>query len=153
MLQRIQTIYLMIVTMLAALSCALPVANFYNDLWQLQLSAWQLQSLSAQPAAVTAHFWGLFAISLLIPIVAFATIWLYRKRMLQIRLCILNMLFMLGYYAVLGVCSWQVVDKFDVSFVPQLAAVFPLVNIILTWLALRGIGKDEAKVRAADRLR
>ena len=97
MLQRIQTIYLMIVTMLAALSCALPVANFYNDLWQLQ-------SLSAQPAAVTAHFWGLFAISLLIPIVAFATIWLYRKRMLQIRLCILNMLFMLGYYAVLGVC-------------------------------------------------
>lgn len=63
------------------------------------------------------------------------------------------MLFMLGYYAVLGVCIWQVVDKFDVSFVPQLAAVFPLVNIILTWLALRGIGKDEAKVRAADRLR
>ena len=34
-----------------------------------------------------------------------------------------------------------------------LAFALPLVNIILTYLAIRAIGKDEALVRSLDRLR
>jgi hypothetical protein len=153
MIQRIQTIYLLVVVVLAALGCAMPLVDFDNGLQQLTLSAWQMSS--AMPGALTqsAHFWGLFAMSLVIPVLAFVTIFLYRKRMLQIRLCIFNILLMVGYYAVLGVCVWQTVSKFNADFRPQLAALFPLIEIILTWLAIRGIGKDEAKVRAADRLR
>lgn len=153
MIQRIQTIYLLIVTLLAALGCSLPLVDFDNGLLCRTLTAWQLSSATAAPVEQTAHFWGLFAISILIPVVAFVTIFLYRKRMVQIRLCIFNMLLMLGYYVVLGVCVWQVVDKFGGDFRPHLAALFPLIELILTWLAVRGIGKDEAKVRAADRLR
>lgn len=153
MIQRIQTIYLLIVTLLAALGCALPLVDFDNGLLQQTLSAWQLSSAAPAAVAQTAHFWGLFAISVVIPVVAFVTIFLYRRRMLQIRLCILNMLLMLGYYAVLGVCVWLVADQFGADFRPCLAALFPLIELILTWLAIRGIGRDEAKVRAADRLR
>ena len=93
-------------------------------------------------------------LSAIIPLIAFVTIWLYHKRMLQIRLTILNILLMIGYYAVLGVGIWSITAKYNPEdFHPQIAIVFPLINIILSWLAIRGIGKDEAKVRAADRLR
>ncbi len=153
MIQRIQTIYLLIVVLLAALGCALPLVDFDNGLLQQTLSAWQLSLVAPSELSQTAHFWGLFAISVVIPVVALVTIFLYHRRMVQIRLCILNMLLMVGYYAVLGVCVWLVVDKFGSEFRPHLAALFPLIEMILTWLAIRGIGKDEAKVRAADRLR
>ncbi len=153
MIQRIQTIYLLVVVLLAALGCAWSLVDFDNGLLQQTLSAWQLSPVEPADAAQTAHFWGLFAISLAIPVVALVTIFLYHRRMLQIRLCILNMLLMVGYYVVLGVCVWLVVDKSDSDFRPKLAALFPIIEFILTWLAIRGIGKDEAKVRAADRLR
>lgn len=41
------------------------------------------------------------------------------------------------------------------EYTKQILLVFalPLVNIILTYLAIRAIGKDEALVRSLDRLR
>ncbi len=158
MIQRIQTIYWLIVTILSALACWLPIADISGDLLQCSLSAWQLTFVTSDAAETVVHLWGFFAISVTIPLVSFLSIWLYKKRMLQIRLCVVNMVLMLGYYVILGVCVWKIVSTFQTEFGLQMfglhiAAVFPLINIILTWLAMRGVAKDEAKVRAADRLR
>ena len=39
------------------------------------------------------------------------------------------------------------------SFTPTLYVAFPVVSIILNWLAIRSIGADEMLVRAVDRIR
>ena len=39
------------------------------------------------------------------------------------------------------------------SFQPNWTIVLPIVNVILTYLAIRAIGSDEALVRSLDRLR
>ena len=41
----------------------------------------------------------------------------------------------------------------DTSFQFHWALCFPLIAIILNYLAMRAIGRDEAMIHAADRLR
>ena len=43
--------------------------------------------------------------------------------------------------------------SFDASVSVKIALSFPLVNLILDYLAIRNIGADEALVRSLDRLR
>ena len=43
--------------------------------------------------------------------------------------------------------------KGDASFVPSWTVCLPLISIILSWLAIRAIGKDEMLVKAYERLR
>ena len=41
----------------------------------------------------------------------------------------------------------------DTTFSASWTVCLPLVSLILNWLAIRGIGADEALVKAYDRLR
>ena len=155
MIQRIQTIYLLVVSLLGVFGCFMPLIEFTHGLDFGTLNAIGfMQTSPGSKDIILDNLWGLMLLSAIIPLIAFVTIWLYHKRMLQIRLTILNILLMIGYYAVLGVGIWSITAKYNPEdFHPQIAIIFPLINIILSWLAIRGIGKDEAKVRAADRLR
>ncbi len=41
----------------------------------------------------------------------------------------------------------------DLTMSYELPVVFPVVNLILLWLALRGVKKDEDLIKSVDRLR
>lgn len=73
----------------------------------------------------------------------------FKFRMLQMRVCIIAALMLLGFQA------WIAVDFFRMKaqFVYSFTAVFPLVAAILDVLAARAIIMDEAMVREANRLR
>ena len=78
------------------------------------------------------------------------TIALYKARMVQIRLSIFNTVVLLGLQ------GWIAYHYF---FIPipgatfSITAIFPVIAAILTLLAIRYIGRDEAIVRAMNRLR
>ena len=78
---------------------------------------------------------------------------MYRKRLLQARLNIFLVLLCLGYYGVLAIYGWlgSVSMGLEWHVIPW--AAIPLVCVILTLMATRAILKDEALVRAADRIR
>lgn len=110
---------------------------------------------SIEPAST----WPLTALTLLAGAVALLSIFLFRKRMLQIRLCAVNIVLLLGLQVMLPLLgralrATHFVENAD-GLMQQwhLPAVFPLVGAILTFLALRAIGRDEALVRSLDRLR
>ena len=90
-----------------------------------------------------------------IALVAFITIFLFRNRILQIRFCIFNAILMIGFYALLGYYYWNAQKvagaHFDLNL--KIALTFPVVSIILDYLAIRNIGADEALVRSLERLR
>ena len=81
--------------------------------------------------------------------ISFISIFLYRKRLIQIRLSIFNIIILIAYQA------WIIYLFFDrpEGSAFTTTAVFPAVAAILTWLAFRYIARDEAMVRSVNRLR
>ena len=63
------------------------------------------------------------------------------------------MLLMFGYYAILFICLIQGARSMEADWNLRIPAAFPLVCVVLDWLAIRAIGKDEALIRSLNRLR
>ena len=59
---------------------------------------------------------------------------------------------LIGYYATLVTFIFMLKEE-SMTFSPSWTVCLPLVAIILNWLAIRAIGKDEVLVKAYDRLR
>lgn len=99
--------------------------------------------------------WGLFIVIAAIALIALVTIFLFRKRILQIRLCIFNAILMVGFYVLFGYYLWKSQDLAGDSsdFRLKIAITFPFISIIIDYLAIRNIGADEALVRSLERLR
>ena len=91
-----------------------------------------------------------FVILLLVStIVCFFTIFLYRHRMAQIRLCTFNTLILIAFQAWVAYIFFTSEEGLAFS----VTALFPGVCAILTFVALRFIARDEAVVRAASSIR
>ena len=82
----------------------------------------------------------LFAIQVLTASIGVWAIVGFRNRPRQAKLCVVNMLLLIVWYR-------------DYTFHADLAICFPLIAIILYWMARRGVLADEKLVRAADRIR
>ena len=150
MIQRIQTLYLLLVVILGTLLCFFPPVEF------LLPNATEYISLTAFDK------WPLAVMSIAIPLLALVVIFLFQRRLLQARLNIMNVIFCLGYYALVALYAAFVVKGYepihgmtllDADWYITLWAAIPAVNVVLLMMATRRILKDEALVRAADRLR
>lgn len=76
----------------------------------------------------------------------------FRNRPRQAKLCVVNMLLLIVWYALAAFYTLHVGYR-DYSFHADLAICFPLIAIILYWMARRGVLADERLVKAADRIR
>ena len=63
------------------------------------------------------------------------------------------MLIMTGYYIVFLLFVLMAKSNTEASFQFSFGLCLPLIAMILNYLAIRAIRKDEDKVRAADRIR
>ena len=150
MIQRIQTLYLLAVVALGIALIWLPVVQFVTPEDAAELQVWEMSALGGVPLQ---GLWGLLVTTILIPVLAFVDIFLYRKRLLKARLNIFTVMLCLGYYGVLAIYIWQAKLALGVDWHLMPWASFPLVCLVLTIMATRRILKDEALVRAADRIR
>lgn len=105
--------------------------------------------------------WPLTVLAIAVAVVAVVCIFLYRNRVMQMRVAAVG--FLLNVVYVFLVFFWAVdaygkavaqpmgLDAMDVTW--HAGAFAPIVSVVLYILAHRGIKKDEEKVRAADRIR
>ena len=94
------------------------------------------------------------AIFIFIPVIAllhFLVIFLYKKRILQIRILVFSMVLLLGLFGLFFYFAYAGFTGAKVAF--KIPVVFPIVAVILDYLAIRAIGKDEALVRSLNRIR
>lgn len=150
MIQRIQTLYLLAVVALGIALIWLPVVQLVTPEDAAELQVYELSALGGAPIQ---GVWGLLVTTILIPLLALIDIFLYRKRILQARLNIFTVMLCLGYYGVLAIYIWLAKMSLGVEWHILPWASFPLVCFVLTLMATRRILKDEALVRAADRIR
>lgn len=150
MIQRIQTLYLLAIVILGITLCFQPVLQFVSPVEAAELQVYELSALGGAPLQ---GVWGLLLTTMLIPLLALIDIFLYKKRVLQARLNIFTAMLCLGYYGVLAIYVWQAKLALGTDWHILPWAAIPLVCLVLTLMATRRILKDEALVRAADRLR
>ena len=82
-------------------------------------------------------------------LISVVTIVMFRHRILQMRLCIYNILVLLGYQGWIAYLFFT--RREGEAF--SITAVFPIVAAILTFIALRYIARDEALVQSVNSLR
>ena len=154
MIQRIQAVYLLLVVVLLVATLFMPLLTLQIGQEFFSMDASGVSSLVNQEAAALGTTWGLFALTAIIALVAMVTIFLYKNRILQIRLCVFNALLMIGFYAYVAFLVWRWQGEVpEMQWQLKLGLAFPVIALILDYLAIRNIGADEALVRSLDRLR
>lgn len=153
MLQRIQTVYLLIIVGLMVATLFLPLALLQAGGEFYSFDAAGVSTIAAE-AELVYPTWGLFALVAAISLLALVTIFLFRKRILQIRLCVFNAILMIGFYGMFAFFAWTMISKLpECELNIKIAMSFPVIALILDYLAIRNIGADEALVRSLNRLR
>ena len=155
MLQRIQTLYLLAIVILSGLVVFAPLADLVNTVDKLiyLVDYKGISLLKPTGNTVESTIWGLTTISMIVPVIALIAIFLYKNRTKQIRLCVINMVFMLAFYGLLLFELWTACSRLHTDWHLRFSTVLPLVNLILSYLAIGAIGKDEKLVKSLDRLR
>jgi len=151
MIQRIQSVFLLAVAVLSGLLMA-------GDLIILDNGTGTLFSVSfAGLGEVGGKFlqrlWPLSVIIALVPAMALAAIFLYKKRNLQMRVTMLIVLLSIGTLIMGAFYIYMFDRKIEVSLIFKVKALFPLISAILAGLAYRKILQDDLLVRSYDRLR
>ncbi len=147
MIQRIQTVYL-----------------FISALLIVSLLKLKFADLSVQDEIYTFVARGMYngenlvfnglAIFIFIMIVAllhFVVIFLYKKRILQMRILVFTIVLLLGLFGMFFYFTYAGFTDAKAAF--KIPVIFPIVAAILDFLAIRDIGKDEALVRSLNRIR
>lgn len=152
MIQRIQTLYLLAIVALMAAALFTPLAYFVAGVEEYKLFAY---SLKGEQSEFSTIYMGL--ILTLATIVPLVNIFLFKNRQLQIRLCAIELVLLIGSLAFIAIYYYLSNRMFaELAFHTQgfrIAIVFPLVAIILDYLAMRAIFHDEMLVRSLDRIR
>lgn len=150
MFQRVQTIYLLLACSVMLIASALPLASFLYDGNRMVVEAVGIY-INGELSRFT---WGLLGVGVVSAILALVSIFFYKKRKLQIRLAIIDIVLMAAFYIYFAFIVYKMSLTGSLEFVkmwPTLA--MPAVAIILVVLAIRRISADEALVRSLDRLR
>lgn len=152
MIQRIQTLYLFAAAALMVTALLTPLAYFAAGTDEYTLRAF---SLSGSGMTQSTIYMGIvMALAAAVPLV---NIFLFKRRMLQIRLCAVELVLLLGSVAFIGIyyyLSARMISQAEFhTQCFRIAAVFPLVSLVLDYLAMRAIFKDELLVKSLDRIR
>src|SRR5690554_8152225 len=112
MLQRIQSLYLLLAAAAMLIAIAVPLATFSFNSDEVVFEAMGIY-LNGN---LTDSTWGLFVIGIVSSVLGLITIFLYKNRILQIRLSIFNIILMVGFYLYLGFIFYMVYPVEDLSF-------------------------------------
>lgn len=152
MIQRIQTLYLLLATALMACTLFMPIAHVSTAQGELVLQAFK-------PFGSEMTFGWLFAVLfILATLLPLVTIFLFKYRKRQVGLCAAEGVLQLGAVVVILLFYWLIIPDIlqDFTILSKSlgwAFIMPVAALIPTFLAGRAIFRDEVLVRSLDRIR
>lgn len=162
MIQRIQTVYLLLVAVLSFAGLVSQIGTY--TIGEQLVATFGNFTFSGYGSCASYESTGPYALGVLLILVIILSgmsIMLFRHRMRQLRLTILSSILLVGYIAVYAVFVYYYKENVDLvlqsagpaTFHVRFVALFPVLSFILNAMAIHGIRKDEALVRSLDRLR
>ncbi len=147
MIQRIQTVFIFVAALLIATLYKLKFADLsVNE----ELFTFTAKGISNSSDLVFDGLPILIFIGLIV-LLHLVIIFMYKKRLRQIRMLAFTIILLLGLFGMFFYFTYAGFENAKVAF--KVPVAFPLVAIILDYLAIRAIGKDEALIRSINRIR
>ena len=154
MIQRIQTVYLLLAALLVGLLFFFPLAGFVNSTGTSYIFRYRgLYEISGGTESLVMFTLPLAITLLVSALLSLISVFLFKLRSVQMKMSILNIivLFMImvviAYYAVISF------EKFGVNADYTIFATMPIIALILHVMAFYAIRKDERLVKSIDRIR
>lgn len=155
MIQRIQTVFLFFAVVFAATLFFVPISAFENGAELMKLTILGVEGQSDALYFPSTYTLPLLMTTILAIIVPLVTIFLYKKREVQFKFSSLNVFLnailcglIFLYY------SSNVQKTISAETVSYLFGTYiPLINMVLSILAMRWIKKDIELIKSVDRLR
>ena len=149
MIQRIQTLWLLSASILAVLMYFFPVIELADNN-ALMIYSYEKISIAGfsgliQTGYIIAGLLGLIAFF------SFIAIFLYKKRILQMRFC--TIISLLDVFLVILIIVFSFNTAKNPGITIGLSAILPLIIFIFVLMARRAVRRDELLVKAADRIR
>lgn len=155
MIQRIQTIYLILTTILAGLFLTGNISGFINKEGpEYIMNIRGIYEVSVDNNQLLIDKTIIFLlVSSGIPAISLITIFLFKNRKMQLKFTL--SLVILDLFVIAAIIYYGIlyVSRYTGTIIPEFRIFIPLINLILLILAYRGIRKDENLVRSYDRLR
>ncbi len=133
MIQRVQSLYLLA-------SSGLLFSLFFRPL---------MRNLDGETVLKFTQYWPFLIFVIVTFVLSFFSIFIYKRRIQQMRICIYNMLVLLAFQ---GWIAYMYFTRLD-GVVFTISAVFPIVAGIFVFMAFRKISEDEALVQGMNSLR
>jgi glucan phosphoethanolaminetransferase (alkaline phosphatase superfamily) len=155
MIQRIQSLYLLMTTIMAGLFLTGRIINFTGEnSGRLAIDFFGIERITGGTGIEYIERLPLLSgILILVPLLSFFIIFIFRNRKLQMKLALLLIFVIFALICALGYFSYNIIYKYDADIIPAIRLILPLLMLITSYLAYRGIKKDDDLVRSYDRLR
>lgn len=147
MLQRKQTIYMLLAVAAIIVCLCLPIARMGGDLMQASSVCYNLGVYTSQGFIVRPVLFADLCVAATLTLI---TIFLYSRRKLQVKLCKASIALCVLWYAYY---AYTVATASAQSAHPAFAACLPLIAIVLLVIAIKGIRYDEKLIRDSERIR
>jgi predicted membrane-bound dolichyl-phosphate-mannose-protein mannosyltransferase len=142
MIQRIQSVYLFLSAIASAGMFFMPYSQVGDE----------VLTVSGYPDGSILYFYSFVVINATMTLMTLLTVFQFRNRMMQMRLCKVNSLLALFLLALIFRATDSMAGN-ETNVTYHAGTFLPLIQVILFLLANRSIKKDDEMVRSADRLR
>ncbi len=161
MIQRIQTVYLLIIAILGILTLCLPIFGIHSPTIESD-NIYMFDLWAKLPLDIGTWVTFLPIVALLIPVVSGITIFLFKNRQLQIKLAIILLVFIVLFYILIA--CFVIIGYFELSLIfPEgsgsyhidlkIGAFCLIIGMVINILSIAAIRRDEKLVRSLDRIR
>ena len=162
MIQRRQTIFMLLAAIASALLFFIPLISFNANGQAMDFTIFGIQNPIETITLSSSYTWPLVALAVLMTLVPLIAIFLYKKRELQVRLCRIAMLVTVVFIGLVflyyendlkSIIAAVEGDEYELDVIYFIGMVFPLVSLVFDILAIRGIKKDIELLKSVERLR
>ena len=155
MIQRIQSLYLLLTTVLSFLFLKGSFFNFTDSSGSVIKVTFTklIRESSVVQQATTDNTFLLAFFILAIPVISIISIMLFKNRNLQLWLVRFLIMLVVAFIIASGSYIYIIMTKYDSVIDPGFRMAIPLLQLVFSVLAWRGIKKDDDLVKSYDRLR
>jgi len=158
MLQRIQSVFLLLAFLATIALFFYPLAGIYSSLSTYKFYVYGLKNMVPGEASLFSFMttFPLLLLNILIGALSMICIFLYKNRILQAKLGRLAILLDIVLIALVFFVYASIIERnllASPDYLDEAGIYFPLISLIFLILANRFIMKDEKLIRSVDRLR
>jgi uncharacterized membrane protein len=162
MIQRRQTIFMLLSAIISALLFFIPLMSFEANSSVMSFTIFGIENPIDTLTLSQSYTWPLIVLTVLMTILPIYTLLRYKKRKHQVKMCQLDMLLNIVFIGVVflyyeadiqEVIAAVEGDEYQLEVAYFIGMAIPLVNLVLEILAIRGIKKDIELLKSIDRLR